>query len=155
MAKFGGHSVNGFEVIKFFCKGVWIGLGKVYMWALLMSLLSRPHVLRRAVLQTKYCTCTLLIVEVSTNILWVIINYLFSYDVTKMCTKELSILLSFCFHGVLEQLKRYVLTKFLFIKVLCFVVEYAWIFLSEQSSYSVLENLLLFRSSLRDEVTLL
>ena len=87
--------------------------------------------------------------------LWVIINYLFSYDVTKMYTKELSILLSFCFHGVLEQLKRYMLTNFLFINVLCFVVEYAWIFLSEQSSYSVLENLLLFRSSLRDEFTLL
>ena len=46
----------------------------------------------------------------------------FSHDVTKIQTTKLSILLRFCFHDVLEQLKTNVHINFLFKKVLGFYV---------------------------------
>ena len=49
----------------------------------------------------------------------------FSHDVTKIQTTKLSILLTFYFHGVLEQLKTNFRTNFRFKRVLGFVIEYA------------------------------
>ena len=51
----------------------------------------------------------------------------FSHDVTKIQTKELSILPRFYFHGALEQLKTNFHTNFHFKRVLGFVIEDAWI----------------------------
>ena len=49
----------------------------------------------------------------------------FSYDVTKIQTTKLSILLRYYFHDVLEQLKTNFHTNFRFKRVLGFVIEYA------------------------------
>ena len=49
----------------------------------------------------------------------------FSHDVTKIQNTELSILLRFYFHDVLEQLKTNFHTNFRFKRVLGFVIEYA------------------------------
>ena len=51
----------------------------------------------------------------------------FSYDVTKIQTTKLSILLRFYFHGVLEQLNTNFRTHFRFKRVLGFVIEYTLI----------------------------
>ena len=51
----------------------------------------------------------------------------FSYDVTRIQTTKLSILLRFYFHGLLEQLKTNFQTNFRFKRILGFVIEYAWI----------------------------
>jgi len=48
----------------------------------------------------------------------------FSLDVTKIRTKELSILLAFYFHEVSEKLKTSIFTNFHFEGFLCFVIEY-------------------------------
>ena len=48
-----------------------------------------------------------------------------SYDVMKIQTKELSILLSVHFHEVLQQLNLYIQTNFRFKRVLCFAKEHA------------------------------
>ena len=50
-----------------------------------------------------------------------------SYDVMRIQTKELSILLSVHFHEVLQQLNLYIQTNFWFKRVLCFAKEHAWI----------------------------
>ena len=50
-----------------------------------------------------------------------------SYDVMRIQTKELSILLSVYFHEVLKQLNLYIQTNFRFKRVLCFAKEHAWI----------------------------
>ena len=57
-------------------------------------------------------------------------NCWFSHDVTKIQTKKPSILLRFYFHGVLEQLKTNLKTKFRFKRVLGFVIECVCQFLS-------------------------
>ena len=49
----------------------------------------------------------------------------FSHEVTKIQTKELSILPRFYFYDALEQLKTNFHTNFRFKKVLGFVIEYA------------------------------
>ena len=49
----------------------------------------------------------------------------FSHDVTKIQTKELSILPKFYFHDALEQLKTNFHTNFRFKRILGFVIEYA------------------------------
>ena len=51
----------------------------------------------------------------------------FSHYVTKTQTTNLSFLLRFYFHGVLEQLKTNFQTNFRLKRVLGFVMEYAWI----------------------------
>ena len=56
---------------------------------------------------------------------FLLINCWFSYDVTKIQTKKLSILARFCFHNALEQLKTNFHTNFRFKGVLGFVIEYA------------------------------
>lgn len=48
-----------------------------------------------------------------------------SYDVMRIHTKELSILLSVYFHEVLQQLNLYIQTNFLFKRVLRFAKEHA------------------------------
>ena len=52
-------------------------------------------------------------------------NCWFSHDVTKIQTKELSILTRFHFHDALEQMKTNCQTNFRFKRVLGFVIEYA------------------------------
>ena len=49
----------------------------------------------------------------------------FSRDVTKIQTTKLSILLTFYFHGILEQLKTNFQTNVRFKRFLGFVIEYA------------------------------
>ena len=49
----------------------------------------------------------------------------FSHDVTKIQTKNISILPRFYFHDALEQLKTNFHTNFCFKRVLGFVIEYA------------------------------
>ena len=49
----------------------------------------------------------------------------FSHDVTKFQTSELLILLRFCFHDVLEQLKTNIQTNFHSEWVLGLVIDYA------------------------------
>ena len=50
-------------------------------------------------------------------------NSWFSHDVTKIQTKKLSLLLSFYFHVILEQLKTFIQTNFWFKRVLCFAIQ--------------------------------
>ena len=57
--------------------------------------------------------------EVSVSYCW------FSYDVTKIQTKKLSILPRFYFRDALEQLKTNFHTNFRFNRVLAFTIEYA------------------------------
>ena len=54
-------------------------------------------------------------------------NSIRSYDVIRIQTKELSILLSVYFHEVLQQLNLHIQTNFRFKRVLCFAKEHAWI----------------------------
>ena len=49
------------------------------------------------------------------------------HDVTKIQNKELSILLSFYFYEVLEQLKTNIYSNFHSERALPFVMQYAWI----------------------------
>ena len=46
-----------------------------------------------------------------------------SHDVTKIQTKQLSLLLSFYFHVILEHLKTFIQTNFRFERVLCFAIQ--------------------------------
>lgn len=61
------------------------------------------------------------------NLRHLVLNYLwwFLHDVTKVQTKELSIMLSFYFHEVLGQLKPNIYTNFHFKRVLRFVINNA------------------------------
>ena len=69
----------------------------------------------------------------------------FSYDVTKIQTAKLSILLRF-FYGVLEQLKTNFPSNFLFKRVLGFVIEYPWIFkLLRDAAFTWRPKMLSFR----------
>ena len=52
-----------------------------------------------------------------------------THDVTKIQSTELSILLRFYFHGVLERLKTNFQTNFAASKGFLVAIEYAWIFL--------------------------
>ena len=54
-------------------------------------------------------------------------NYRFSHDVTKIYTKEISILLSFYRYEVLQQLNIFIYTKFWFKRVLCFAIFQAFV----------------------------
>ena len=54
-------------------------------------------------------------------------TFIRSYDVMRIQTKGLSILLSVYFHVVLQQLNLYIQTNFWFKRVLCFAKERAWI----------------------------
>ena len=58
-------------------------------------------------------------------------NCWFSHDVTKIQTKNLSILPRFYFHDALEQLKPNFHTNFCFERVLGFVIEYSDLNLGE------------------------
>ena len=51
------------------------------------------------------------------------LNYWFSHDVTKMQTKKLTLLLSFYFQVVLQDLKTYIKTDFRFKRVLRFAIQ--------------------------------
>ena len=55
------------------------------------------------------------------------LNHWFSHNVTKIHNKKLSILPTFYFHDVLEQLKTNFHTNFRFKRVLGFVIECSWL----------------------------
>ena len=63
-------------------------------------------------------------------------NSWFSHDLTKIQTKKLSLILSFNFHVILENLKTFIQTNFRFKGVLCFAIQDAWI-----SGFSVTRHL--------------
>ena len=59
--------------------------------------------------------------------LWKQMYSWFLHDVTKIQSKKLSLLLSFYFHVILEHLKTFIQKNVRFKRVLCFVIQDAWI----------------------------